>query len=210
MTGAAGSTAAVVTGATSLVAVDALSRSLAEVEHLVHELDEALGPVADLLVSTHLVPTPASHFTAVASWTGGDRATAVGQVMERIVERVGGLEVLASGEDVVLLGRDPRVTDVLGAAVAEHVHRQSGRLARYPGQSEIERRLSVQEVLDSSTIDAVEGLAGVEVRPDSVVDLTGFARPTWRGGRCVLLVQPGLGGLVPFELRDQIPCCSDH
>jgi hypothetical protein len=43
-----------------------------------------------------------------------------------------------------------------------------------------------------------------------MLDLTDFVRPTWREGRCVLLVQPAAGGLVPFEVRHQIACCADH
>jgi len=61
-----------------------------------------------------------------------------------------------------------------------------------------------------SVVEEVVGLAGVSVAPDSPVDLTGFARPVWREGRCVLLVQQAAAGLVPFEARVQVPCCSAH
>jgi hypothetical protein len=65
-------------------------------------------------------------------------------------------------------------------------------------------------VVAGSCVDTVEGLAGLTVAPDAELDLTGFARPTWRDGRCTLLVQRARGVLVPFELREQISCCSDH
>lgn len=69
---------------------------------------------------------------------------------------------------------------------------------------------TVAAVEADSVVEAVEGLAGIELDPGDTLDLTGFARPVWREGRCVLLVQRSAGGLVPFEMRHQIPCCSDH
>jgi hypothetical protein len=100
--------------------------------------------------------------------------------------------------------------DGAGTALAEHRERRAGRLARFPGQQDVQRRLSVADVLSLSCVDAVEALAGTEVGPETRLDLTGFVRPTWRAGRCVVLVQPSAGDLVPFESRHQIPCCSDH
>ncbi|MCW2767224.1 MAG: hypothetical protein JWO11_3183 [Nocardioides sp.] len=96
------------------------------------------------------------------------------------------------------------------AAAAEHGGRGAGRLARYPGRSDIERRVTVAEVVTGSAVDVVEGLAGTTVGDESELDLTDWARPTWRSGRVVLLVQPAAGTLVPFEARDQVPCCADH
>lgn len=69
---------------------------------------------------------------------------------------------------------------------------------------------TVAAVEADSVVDAVEGLAGISLEPGDTLDLTGFARPVWREGRCVLLVQRSAVGLVPFEMRHQIPCCSDH
>ena len=95
-------------------------------------------------------------------------------------------------------------------AGSEHRARSAGRLARFAGRTEVERRCTVADVLGASLVDDVQALAGTDVRADTVLDLTEWARPTWRGGRAVLLVQPGLDGLVPFESRHQTPCCSDH
>lgn len=173
------------------LAVDAGSRTLAEVEHLVHEIDAALAhlPEEAYVVSTHVVRDPAAHLAAVVGWTGvrPDRV------------RDG------------LLGLAGARVDPDHPAVPEHRARAAGRLARYPGRSAIERRLTAAEVVGLSCVDAVEGLAGTAVRPDSVLDLTGFARPTWRDGRCTLLVQQARDGvLLPFEVRDQVPCCANH
>jgi hypothetical protein len=95
-------------------------------------------------------------------------------------------------------------------AIAEATARSAGRLARYLGRTRIETVTTVAEVEADSVVDAVEGLAGIDLDPGDTLDLTGFARPVWREGRCVLLVQRAAAGLVPFEVRDQIPCCSDH
>lgn len=105
----------------------------------------------------------------------------------------------------------PALAPAAAAALREHRERTAGRLARYPGRAEVERVTTAGDVVALSCIDAVEGLAGVEVTASSGLDLSGFARPTWRDGTCTLLVQRGRDGmLIPFEVRDQQACCADH
>lgn len=155
------------------------------------------------VVSTHVARAPVGRFAAVVSWRGGPEP-------ERITAR--------------LLAAVPELTAVDGALVTEAAlapgalaaggearRRAAGRLARYPGRAGVERRTTPADAVAVSCLDAVEGLAGVTVTPDAVLDATGFARPTWRDGCCTLLVQRGaVGVLVPFEARNQIACCADH
>lgn len=70
----------------------------------------------------------------------------------------------------------------------------------------------MQRLLTSSAVDAVEGLAGVIVDTETLVDTDDFVRPLRRGGRVVLLVQPTAdqGVVRPFEVAEQIPCCTRH
>ena len=197
------------TASTRVVAVDARSRTLADVEHLVHRIDQVLGGGLDAssyVVTSHTVVEPDRHFALVVSWREGPERDEVARSLEAAIEGA----AVVGGEDPASGAGHVAPLPGLAAAVGEHTGRRTGRLARYPGRDAIERRLTVGEVIASSCVDEVAGLAGTEVQSDSVVELTGFARPEWRAGRCVLLVQPGVDALLPFEVRQQIPCCTDH
>lgn len=194
--------------ATTRVAVDTGAASLAAAEHLVHRIDDVLGGLLTdrdgLFLSTHVARRPIARFVAVLTWSGGPAGT---QVRERLAT---GLGLEGRGGPEVALVADPTYLEGALGAVAEATSRAAGRLVRYPGRTAVEQRTTAGRVVTASCVDAVEGLAGSPVSADSALDLTGFARPTWRAGRCTLLVQPGRNTLVPFETRDQIPCCHDH
>ncbi|MFE6648293.1 hypothetical protein ACFVJS_17115, partial [Nocardioides sp. NPDC057772] len=159
----------------------------------VHRLDEVLGaglPEDAYVISTHVVREPTARLVAVLDWPGGP---AVEELTALLADRL---------PDAYVTPDSP--------AIAEAAARTAGRLARYPGRTRIETVTTVAAVESDSIIDSVEGLAGTELEPGDTVDLTDFARPVWRDGRCVLLIQRAATGLVPFEMRHQIPCCSDH
>ena len=193
---------------TVLVAVDTRSKDVSAAEHVVHDLDQALG-AADLdayVASTHVVRDDLGpHLAVAAGWLAP--AAAAPALLDRVASRFPG-----AGVAVDRAGWAGPADLVAGArsALAEHRSRQGGRLVRFPGQAEIERRLTVEEVLALSCVDVVSGLAGVEINPRSELDLTGFVRPTWHDGQCTVLVQQSVHGLIPFEVRDQIPCCAAH
>jgi hypothetical protein len=205
---------------TVLVAVDARSRDVAAAEHLVRLLDGLL-PVSHpaYVASTHVVTgRSGSHLAVAASWTldprGGEATEQGVELLARVrqepdLEDAAAVVVLAQAEAGAIHGSEEFLAGARAAA-AQHGGRSAGRLARYPGRSDIERRVTVAEVLAGSAVDAVEGLAGTTVDDVSELDLTDWARPTWRAGRVVLLVQPAAGALVPFEARHQIACCADH
>ncbi|MEU6137270.1 hypothetical protein [Nocardioides sp. NPDC047086] len=175
------------------LAVDADARDLAAAEHLVHRLDEVLGaerPEDAYVISTHVVREPTARFVAVLDWPGGP---AVEELTALLSDRLPQAYVTPDSP-----------------AIDEAVARNSGRLARYPGRTRIETVTTVAAVEADSVVDVVEGLAGISLDPTDTLHLTGFARPVWREGRCVLLVQRAAAGLVPFEVRHQIPCCSNH
>ncbi|WP_322919179.1 hypothetical protein [Nocardioides renjunii] len=200
---------------TTCVAVDARTSDNAGAEHLVHLLDAVL-PAAEpgYVASTHLVPGEGPHTAVAASWPCVEgSAPAAEDVLELVaaaVDALGGVGIVVHGETgTASRGPEELVAGALRAG-GEHRARSTGRLARYHGRSDVERRTTVAEVVALSVVDAVEALAGTDVEPTTPVDLTGWARPTWQHGRVVLLVQQGHAGLVPFESRDQIPCCSHH
>lgn len=175
------------------LAVDADARDLAAAEHLVHRLDEVLGagqPEDAYVISTHVVREPTGRFVAVLDWPDGP---AVEELTALLADQLPQAYVTPDSP-----------------AIEEAAARSAGRLARYPGRTAIETVTTVAAVEADSVVDAVEGLAGISLEPGDTLDLTGFARPVWREGCCVLLVQRSATGLVPFEMRHQIPCCSDH
>ena len=178
---------------TRRLAVDADARDLAAAEHLVHRLDEVLGagqPEDAYVISTHVVREPTGRFVAVLDWPDGP---AVEELTALLADQLPQAYVIPDSP-----------------AIDEAAARSAGRLARYPGRTRIETVTTVAAVEADSVVDTVEGLAGITLDADDTLDLTGFARPVWREGLCVLLVQRSASGLVPFEMRHQIPCCSDH
>ena len=197
------------TAAVRVVAVDAGSRTIAEVEQLAGLVDEVLAGRVDessYVLSAHHITEPDRHFAVVLSWTDGPAREEIAQALADMNDSA---RVLRD-DHTAAVGDSPDALPGLAAAIADHTGRAAGRLTRFPGRTAIERRLTAGEIVTLSCVDEVVGLAGLEIQPDSVVNLTGFARPQWSTGRCVLLVQPGTPDLVPFEVRQQIPCCADH
>jgi hypothetical protein len=190
------------------LAVDTRAADLALADHVVHGLDHVLAELApewpSYVATTHFVEAEDRHVAVAASWMGQvdpERlSAALAATFPDATCLVAGRE--ATGE--------PELVDCVSTALDEHRSRRRGRLARFPGQDQIERRVTVAEVLAASCVDEVRGLVGTEIRPDSELDLTGFARPTWQDGHCSLVVQQSMQGLVPFEVRDQVPCCAFH
>lgn len=155
-------------------------------------------------------------------WTDLAAADHAAHLLAEGVAATVATHVVATGEGRrVLLATDAPVADRLGrlpgARVADvpevaraHAARAAGRLAVFHGQDHLVGRRTAAQVVADSEVDAVVGLAGTRVEDDTELDLGDFVRPTWRAGRCELLVQTGPTGPRPFEVRDQIRCCADH
>ena len=202
--GAHGARGAVTGPGTGLVlAADGGARDLHGAERLLARLGGALASltggtsVAATWASTHLVP--GAGVVLAATWDPAE---------DLPPDRAAALLAADADLDGVSLTSTAAV-----AALEEHRRRSSGRLVVFPGSAALEglgRSTTVREVLAVSAIDAVEALAGTPVGPDSVLDLRGHVRPTWSPRGCVLLVQRAAAGLVPFEAREQRPCCTAH
>ena len=190
-------------GAGLVLGADGGARDLHDAERLLAVLDRALasltgrGETPATWASTHLVP--GSGVVLAATWHGVEDLP-----QDRAVDL---LAAHADLDGVSLTSTTAR------AALEEHRRGSSGRLVVFPGSRALEaldRATTVREVLAGSAIDAVEALAGTPVGPDSVLDLRAHVRPTWTPRGCVLLVQRAAAGLVPFEVREQRPCCTAH
>jgi hypothetical protein len=84
------------------------------------------------------------------------------------------------------------------------------RCVLFPGQESLAGVHPAAELVAGSAIDDVVGV-GVPVVPGALVDTMGFLRPTFTGGRLVLLVEPAAGGMLrPVEIADPHACCGGH
>lgn len=196
--------------ATVTVAVDAGSRDVAAAEHLAFLL-AGLLPAAGraTYVSTHVAPAPSPHVVVVASWTD-DGQEDPAETLDRLgAELPGSCLVLHQHPGETVLG-PAELRDAAREALVQHRTRAWGRLVDFPGRAEVVGLVSVGDLVAGTCVDEVRGLAGLELTDETLLDLGDFFRPTWHEGRCTLLVQASPGAPVPFEVREQIACCSDH
>ncbi|SNT31100.1 hypothetical protein SAMN05421812_104410 [Asanoa hainanensis] len=118
---------------------------------------------------------------------------------------------LPSGVEVDL----PPVPDGLAAAAdlarEEHLSGQGGRAFAYPGRAALVGELTVAELLSRSAIERVTVMGGAPPKPDTLVHTRDHVRPMWMSGRLTLVTLPHTGGrIAPFEMPEEIPCCSLH
>ena len=85
------------------------------------------------------------------------------------------------------------------------------RLFVFPGYTLLCGTMTIGQVLLTTGIDEVRGLAGDAPALDDVLDTQDFIRPRRQDGRLVLTVRPAEGNcFVPFEQPNPTPCCADH
>jgi hypothetical protein len=85
------------------------------------------------------------------------------------------------------------------------------RLFVFPGQAGLRSTLTIGELLLTTGIDEVCGLAGTAPGLDDVLDTQDFVRPRRQDGRLVLTVRAAEGDrYVPFEQPHPTPCCGNH
>ena len=98
-----------------------------------------------------------------------------------------------------------------GVVAVEAALGTTGRVVRWPGHEQAHGVLPAAELRTRCGIDQLEGIGGVPVEDDTLVDTLDFLRPVRRDGRLVLQVQPAADNLlIPFELQHQQNCCADH
>ncbi|WP_440070346.1 hypothetical protein [Streptosporangium sp. OZ121] len=183
-----------------ILGLDGGSRTVAEAEHLLHDVEKALGLPAGTVGCTHFVRT-----------AGGPPHVACSLAVRETVD----LAALPAGVGATFGDSRTGPEDLAeGAALAaaEHAAGSGGRLVVFPGRAELTGTLSVAEVLARSAIDRVVVLAQAEEpAPDTLVTTNDHVRPQLRGGHVVLLTMPASGGrLMPAEVPNPTPCCADH
>ncbi|MET8146120.1 hypothetical protein ABZU32_37935 [Sphaerisporangium sp. NPDC005288] len=218
-----------------ILGLDAGSRTVAEAEHLLHEMAESLGLPAGTVGCTHFVRTTGLAHVAcslsVPTATGRDADTAsaggagtapAGGTRTDSADGAG-----AAPAGVVDLGALPAhlgaalgdartgpgdLAEGAALAAAAHAAGSSGRLVLFPGRDALTGTLTTAEVLARSAVERVVVLGRTEdPAPDAPLATNDFVRPQWRDGRIVLLAMPAAGGmLMPAEVPNPTPCCADH
>ncbi|GII52340.1 hypothetical protein Pth03_07290 [Planotetraspora thailandica] len=179
-----------------ILGLDSGSRTVAEAEHLLHTVVEALGLPEDTVGCTHFVRTDTPHVACSLTVSG----------------RVD-LDALPAGVSASL-GESRTGSGADGAALAaeEHESRAGGRVVLFPGRDALVGTLTVGEMLERSVIDQVLVLAHAEPPSgDMTVATNDHVRPVWQNGLMTLLTMPAVGGrLMPAEVPNPTPCCADH
>lgn len=181
-----------------ILGFDAGSRTVAEAEHLLHDVVRVLGLPAGIVGCTHFVRGAMPHVACSVT-----------------VEQAVDLDALSPDLGIAFGERRTGPEDLAeGAALAaaEHTAKASGRIVAFPGQAELIGTVTVGEVTANSAIDRVVVLA----QPDEPGAGTPLAtndhiRPEWRDGHMTLVTMPASGGrLMPAEVPNPTPCCVDH
>ncbi|MEW9531618.1 hypothetical protein [Microbispora sp. NPDC049125] len=179
-----------------IIGIDAGSRTVAEAEHLLHMVAEALGTPPGLIGCTHFVRTGVPHVAC---------SLAVPEPVDP--------SLLPTGVSAAV-GESRTGPDGEGAAraAAEHASGEGGRVVLFPGRAELVGSLTVAELLARSALDQVLVLAQPEPPSAAAVVVTNdHVRPVWREGLMTLLTMPMAGGrLTPAEVPNPTPCCADH
>jgi hypothetical protein len=189
-----------------IIAIDADSLDTAAADHLLYDLIDGLEqPVVAL---THMVSGDDRPHVAVSLTSTADLAD---PVRELVAERNVGLAVTRPGASEPELAGPSRLVRGAYVAAVEAALGTTGRVVRWPGHEQAHGVLPAAELCTRCGIDQLEGIGGVPVEDDTLIDTLDFLRPVRRDGRLILQVQPAAGDLlIPFELKHQQKCCADH
>jgi hypothetical protein len=111
----------------------------------------------------------------------------------------------------LLTAGEPALARTALAAATDRAAGADGRAVRFPGVDLLVGTVPVADVLARTAVDEVRVLAGGTLPPGAQLDTRDFCRPTYQGGRLVLLVLPaGPGRVAPFEVPNPTPCCATH
>jgi hypothetical protein len=189
-----------------IIAIDADSSDTAAADHLLYELIDAVDqPVVAL---THLVSGDDRPHVAVSLTSAADLADPIRTI---VADRNVGLAITRPGASEPELAGPSRLVRGAYVAAVEAALGTTGRVVHWPGHEQAHGVLPAAELRTRCGIDQLEGIGGVSVEDDTLVDTLDFLRPVRRDGRLVLQVQPAAGNLlIPFELQHQQSCCTDH
>ncbi|GAA2836919.1 hypothetical protein [Kribbella solani] len=189
-----------------IIAIDADSMDLAAADHLLYDLIAAVDQ--PVVAVTHLVSGDDRPHVAVSLTSTADLAEPIREV---VADRNVGLAITRPGATEPELAGPSRLVRGAYVAAVEAALGTKGRVVRWPGHEQGHGVLPAAELRTRCGIDELEGIGGVPVDDETLIDTLDFLRPVRRDGRLVLQVQPAAGDvLIPFELQHQQTCCTDH
>jgi hypothetical protein len=199
----------------SVLAIDTPLTTLAEAEHSLLGLGEAVDLPADVLVCTHEVRdgTPHYAFSVTSARWATDEATdgLLTQVGDYFGDWPAVFEDGSQQSQRPLLIRPAAPSSGSGSGSGsrsvpfgagqaldetrrdetrrdETRRRDAGRAVRFGGCLRLTGSLPIAEVLAASAIDRIALLGGGTVAPDWQLSTRGFVRPRWQRGELVLAV----------------------
>ena len=193
-----------------VLAVDARSHGPREVEAVLNGIVEALGGLAPpTFASTHVVDHAGIRHLGALVWEGPVRHLDLLALARGALPPGGATVCRTTRHGVPAVGG--RTVSAVATAAGEAATGSRGRVVSFPGQDVVTGAVTVGDLVATTAVDAVVGLAGTVVGAVDVVDTAGWVRPRWNDGRLELLVERGAGGVLrPFEQRRQVACCASH
>jgi hypothetical protein len=202
--GAAGRKTADGDGARAVLGLDTGAVDLKAADAVLHALARG-GLPADAVGCTHLIRGEHPH-VAVTVEVAADRADHVWGLLRAAADAAPGNGAAHGG---LRHGAAP-AAETAGAAAAAHVL-GGGRAVFFPGVGGLTGTVTVQDLLDRTSVTRVTVLGGGTAEDSALVVTRNHVRPERRGGELVLVLTPTAGGrLAPFEVPDPTPCCVDH
>lgn len=200
----------------AVLAVCSGASSLAQVEHDLLDLRQALVLPLDGAAATHPVRDAAPHWAATLAVPPLGVA-ALQDLLARAAARQGagcvGLFALdiGAGEPLMLLPEETAHAAHVATAAAEHLTATGGRLLRFPGQHQVTDEVTVAELLGLGCIDQVRVVGGGPVDDTLVLRTRRHLRPELAGGRVELLIERyDSGSYIPYERPEPHQCCALH
>jgi hypothetical protein len=189
-----------------IVAIDADSKDTAAADHLLYDLLDVVDQ--PVVACTHMVSGGDRLHVAVSLTSTADLSD---PIRSAVADQAVGLAITRPGASEPELAGPSRLVRGAYVAAVEAALGTTGRVVRWPGHEMAHGVLPAAELRTRCGIDQLEGVGGVPVDDDTLIDTRDFLRPLRRDGRLVLQVQPAAGNLlIPFELQHQQKCCADH
>lgn len=192
-----------------VLGVSACHAKRADSEHLLADVLAVLRRnIGDdeIVACTHLVNSPWRH----------EALSIEGPADLDLVEVAHALDedaalVCITADQVLELGGPPAVLGGATEAALAHTTRAGGRAVVYPGQHLLVGDVPVTDVIALTAVDAVLSSHGAYAE-DAVLVTGGYVRPVFQDGRLVVLAgHADPRRLMPWEVRNPIPCCgADH
>lgn len=201
----------------AVLAVCGGTSGLAQVEHDLLDLCQALGLPLDGALATHPMRDQAPHWAGTLAVPPHDVDD-----LRVLLTRAGGHQGAArcvgvfsvggvADEPLVLVTGQAAHAGHVAAAAASHLTASGGRLMRFAGQDQVPDEIALGDLLSIGCIDDVRVVGDGPVDRTLVLRTRGHLRPQLSGGRVELLIERYDGtSYIPYERPTPHQCCALH